>query len=263
MSSSATDDSTAGDGEDSGSSPEMQAAMDDIDNPATKFDDNCKKKFSKSDCSLMFRPNKGPDFAALGKDKWAKMCSTLLNRPAADCEKEFQFGMNGGPKPNGMFGQGGASQGPALDPAKVAAACAAIGMSETDCRDAIKAGPMVALQKFGSKSELFCTTYGAASCADLMAKMAPPGNPSSQPGAPGGSTQQPQQGAGGNGPSNDKIKAACATAGVSDDDCSKLMSANAPGSTMRPRDIVMSWGADKSEKFCQAIAQRSCSELMK
>jgi hypothetical protein len=271
VSSAAADDSSAGDGGDSGSSDEMQAAMDDIDNPSTKFDDNCAKSFGKADCNLMFRPGKGPDFATLGKDKWVKMCSTLLNRPAADCEKEFRFATSGGAKPAGMPGQGGApSQGPGLDPAKVSAACAAIGMAEADCRAALQAGPMVALQKFGSKAELFCTTYGASSCADLMAKMAPaggnmqqPGMPGQQPGMNGGNTQQPQQNTGGNGPGNDKVKVACATAGISDADCSKLLAANTPGSTTKPRDVVMSWGADKAEKFCQAIAQKPCAEALR
>lgn len=281
----ADDTASADDGTDSGSSPEMQSAMNDIDNPTTKFDDNCSKIFNRIDCGYMFRPGKGPDFQTLGKDKWVKMCSTLLNRPAADCEKEFQFATSGGAKPNGMPGQGGGSmQGQPLDPAKVSAACAAIGMAEADCRAALQAGPMVALQKFGSKAEDFCKAYGGTSCADLIAKMAPtgggsmqqpgmaggntqqpgmPGGNTQQPGTAGGSTQQPQQNTGGNGPSNDKVKAACATAGITDADCSKLTAANTQGSTAKPRDIIMSWGADKAEKFCQAIAQKPCAEVLK
>ena len=293
-SSAAADDSSAmDDTADSGSSPEMQAAMDDIEKPATKFDDFCTKSFNKVDCGLMFRPGKGPDFVTLGKDKWVKMCSTLLKRPAADCEMEYKFATSGGPNGGqpgmqgggqpGMQGQGGTmNPGPGLDPAKVSAACAAIGMAEADCRAALQAGPMVALQKFGAKAETFCKTYGGTSCADLLAKMAPAGgNQPQQQGTGGNTMQQPgmggntmqqsnnggtgtqQQSTGGNGPSNDKVKSACATAGISDADCSKLMAANTPGSTTKPRDIIMSWGADKSEKFCQAIAQRSCAEALK
>ena len=274
----ADDTASADDGSDSGASAEMQSVMDDIDNPTTKFDDFCTKSFNKIDCGLMFRPGKGPDFQTLGKDKWVKMCSTLLNRPAADCEKEYQFATSGGAKPNGQGG--GAMQGQPLDPAKVSTACAAIGMAEADCRAALQAGPMVALQKFGSKAEDFCKAYGGSSCADLIAKMAPAGGNmqpgtaggnmqpgtaggNMQQGSTGGNMQQPQQNTGGNGPSNDKVKAACATAGISDADCSKLMSANTAGSTMKPRDIVMSWGADKAEKFCQAIAQKPCAEALK
>ena len=295
-SSAAADDSAAMDEGDSGSSPEMQKAMDDIDNPSTKFDDFCSKQFSKADCALMFRPNQGPDFKTLGKDKWVKMCSTLLKRPAADCEMEFQFATNrangtAGGNGTGMTGGNGQGmpQGQGLDPVKLASACAAIGMAEADCRAAIAAGPMVALQKFADKAETFCKAYGGTSCAELIAKfgaqggntqMPPQGGNGQQPMQGGNGTQQPmnggntmqqpstggapqQQSTGGNGPSNDAVKSACATAGVSDADCSKLVAANSAGSTTKPRDVIMSWGADKAEKFCQAIAKRSCAEVLK
>ena len=204
----ASDDSEAmGDEEmvDSGTPPEMQSAMSDIQQPATKFDDNCSKIFNQVDCALMFRPGKGPDFATLGKSKWVKMCSTLLKRPEADCEKEFSFATSGG----GQGGQQGAPKGPGLDPVKVSAACAAIGMAEADCRAALQMGPMVALQKFGDKAEAFCKAYGGMGCKDMMAKMAsslggeetdgvaPPmnGQPGQQGMKPptGGSTMQPGQ----------------------------------------------------------------------
>lgn len=182
------------------SAPEMQSAMSDIKQPTTKFDDNCSKIFNQVDCALMFRPNKGPDFSTLGKSKWVKMCSTLLSRPEADCEKEFTFATSGGT-------QGGAvPKGPGLDPAKVSAACAAIGMAEADCRAALQAGPMVALQKFGDKAETFCKTYSGMGCKDMMMKMgggmplggeetdgvAPPMN--GQPGQQGNTMQPGQQG---------------------------------------------------------------------
>lgn len=150
-----------------GVAPEMQSAMSDIQQPTTKFDDNCAKIFNQVDCALMFRPGKGPDFTTLGKSKWVKMCSTLLSRPEADCEKEFTFATSGGMQ----GGQQGMPKGPGLDPAKVAAACAAIGMAEADCRAAIAAGPMVALQKFGDKAETFCKTYSGTSCMQMMMKM--------------------------------------------------------------------------------------------
>ncbi len=162
------DDTEALGGEETdGIAPEMQAAMSDIEKPATKFDDNCSKIFNKVDCALMFRPGKGPDFSTLGKSKWVKMCSTLLARPEADCEKEFAFASGAGT----ASGQQGMPKGPGLDPAKVSAACAAIGMAEADCRAALQAGPMVALQKFGSKAETFCKTYSGMGCKDMMMKM--------------------------------------------------------------------------------------------
>ena len=164
----AMDDSAELGGEETdGVAPEMQSAMTDIQKPTTKFDDNCSKIFSQVDCALMFRPGKGPDLSTLGKTKWVKMCSTLLKRPEADCEKEFNFATVGG----AQSGQQGMSKGPGLDPAKVATACAAIGMAEADCRAALAAGPMVALQKFGDKAEAFCKSYGGSSCMDLMKKM--------------------------------------------------------------------------------------------
>jgi len=213
----AADDTTEmseGDMGDSGAPPEMQSAMDDIEKPATKFDDNCSKIFSQVDCALMFRPGKGPDFATLGASKWVKMCSTLLKRPASDCETEFKFatqnpnkGMGnpqGGmmqPGQPGQPGQQGAQPGPGLDPVKLAKACAAIGMTEADCRAAIQMGPMAAMQKFGDKAETFCKAYGAKSCADLMmqavggaAGMGGSMQPGAQPGQQGGSTMQPGQG---------------------------------------------------------------------
>ena len=164
----AADDSVElGGDETDGVAPEMQSTMNDIQQPATKFDDNCSKIFNQVDCALMFRPGKGPDFSTLGKSKWVKMCSTLLNRPEADCEKEFAFATSGG----AQNAQQGTAKGPGLDPVKVSAACAAIGMAEADCRAALQAGPMVALQKFGDKAETFCKTYGGMGCKDLMAKM--------------------------------------------------------------------------------------------
>ena len=148
-----------------GVAPEMQSAMSDIKQPTTKFDDNCSKIFNQVDCALMFRPGKGPDFSTLGKSKWVKMCSTLLSRPEGDCEMEFKFATSGGMQ----GGQQTAPKGPGLDPVKLAAACAAIGMAEADCRAAIQAGPMAALQKFGAKAETFCKAYGGKSCLELMA----------------------------------------------------------------------------------------------
>jgi hypothetical protein len=200
----ADDTAELGGDETDGVAPEMQAAMDDIEKPATKFDDNCSKIFDRIDCALMFRPGKGPDFITLGKSKWVKMCSTLLKRPEGDCEKEFAFASGAGT----ASGQQGMPKGPGLDPAKVSAACAAIGMAEADCRTALQAGPMAALQKFGDKAETFCKAYGGTGCKDLMAKMgggmplggeetdgvAPPmnGQPGTmQPGQPG--TMQPGQ----------------------------------------------------------------------
>lgn len=165
----AMDDSAEMGGEENdGVAPEMKSAMTDIQQPTTKFDDNCSKIFSQVDCALMFRVSKGPDFSALGKSKWVKMCSTLLNRPEADCEREFSFATSGG----AQAGQQGLPKGPALDPAKVSAACAAIGVSEADCRAALQAGPMVALQKFGGKADAFCKAYGGVTCMELMMKMA-------------------------------------------------------------------------------------------
>ena len=195
-----------------GVAPEMQSAMSDIQQPTTKFDDNCSKIFNQVDCALMFRPGKGPDFSTLGKSKWVKMCSTLLSRPEGDCEMEFKFATSGGMQ----GGQQTAPKGPGLDPVKLAAACAAIGMAEADCRAAIQAGPMAALQKFGAKAETFCKTYGGKSCLELMAGglttgglplggeetdgVAPPMNGNTmQPGQQGmkpptgGSTMQPGQ----------------------------------------------------------------------
>lgn len=199
--------------DDSGAPPEMQSAMDDIEKPATKFDDNCSKIFNQVDCALMFRPGKGPDFTTLGASKWVKMCSTLLKRPESDCEMEFKFatqnpnkGMGntqGGAMQPGQGGtmqpgQGGMQPGAGLDPAKLAAACSAIGMAEADCRAAIQAGPMAAMQKFGDKAETFCKAYGAKSCADLMMQAAGGAagmGGSMQPGAqPGGNTMKPGQG---------------------------------------------------------------------
>jgi hypothetical protein len=197
---------------DSGATPEMQSAMADIEKPATKFDDNCSKIFSAVDCALMFRPGKGPDFTTLGSSKWVKMCSTLLNRPESDCETEFKFatqmqnksgnggagGMQAGQGGTMQPGQGGMQPGPGLDPAKVAVACAAIGMSDADCRAAIQMGPMAALQKFGDKAETFCKAYGGVSCLELVAKMSMGGG-SVQPGAlgQGGAIQPGQPGKGG------------------------------------------------------------------
>jgi len=175
---------------DSGATPEMQSAMADIEKPATKYDDNCSKIFSAVDCALMFRPSKGPDFTALGSSKWVKMCSTLLGRPESDCETEFKFATQNQNKGMGNT-QGGAMQpGPGLDPVKLAAACAAIGMSNADCRAAIQMGPMAALQKFGDKAETFCKAYGGVSCLELVAKMSMGGG--MQPGQ--GGTMQPGQG---------------------------------------------------------------------
>lgn len=167
----ADDTSELGGEETDGVAPEMQSAMSDIKQPATKFDDNCSKIFNQVDCALMFRPGKGPDFSTLGKSKWVKMCSTLLKRPEADCEKEFTFATSGGMQGGQQGGQQGMSKGPGLDPAKVSAACAAIGMAEADCRAALQAGPMVALQKFGDKAETFCKTYSGMGCKDMMMKM--------------------------------------------------------------------------------------------
>jgi hypothetical protein len=208
---------------DSGATPEMQSAMADIEKPATKFDDNCSKIFSAVDCALMFRPGKGPDLTTLGASKWVKMCSTLLKRPASDCETEFKFatqmqnksgtgGMQAGqggtmqpgqggmqPGQGGMQpGPGGMQPGPGLDPVKLAAACAAIGMSNADCRAAIQMGPMAALQKFGDKAEAFCKAYGGVSCLELVAQMSmgggmQPGQGGMQPGQPGQGGTQPGQ----------------------------------------------------------------------
>lgn len=209
----AGDTSELGGDETDGVAPEMQSAMSDIKQPATKFDDNCSKIFNQVDCALMFRPGKGPDFSTLGKSKWVKMCSTLLKRPEADCEKEFTFATSGGMQGGQQAGQQGTSKGPGLDPAKVSAACAAIGMAEADCRAALQAGPMAAMQKFGDKAEIFCKSYSGMGCKDMMMKMggglplggdetdgvAPPmnGQPGQggtmQPGQPGqqGNTMQP------------------------------------------------------------------------
>lgn len=196
----------------SGASPEMKSAMQDIQQPTTRFDDFCTKVFDRIDCALMFRPGRGPDFITLGKTKWVKMCSTLLKRPEGDCEMEFKFatemqkptgmqpGMGGGQMQPGMGGNS-MPQGPGLDPVKLAAACAAIGMAEADCRAAIQAGPMAALQKFGDKAETFCKAYGGVSCTELINKFATPaGGTGTQPGMgggqmqPGGNAMQPGMG---------------------------------------------------------------------
>jgi hypothetical protein len=207
------EDDTAAMGEDdmddSGTPPEMQSAMDDIEKPATKFDDNCSKIFNKIDCALMFRPGKGPDFSTLGSSKWVKMCSTLLKRPQTDCEMEFKFAtrmQNKGemqPGANGMQpGQGGGMQpGPGLDPVKLASACQAIGLSIEECRAATQMGPMAAIEKFGDKAETFCQAYGGVSCKELATKMKSGGmqpgqGGTMQPGQQGG-MQPPQPGQGG------------------------------------------------------------------
>ena len=222
----ASDDSAAmGDEEDagdSGSSPEMQTAMADIEKPATRFDDNCAKIFNRIDCDYMFRPGKGPDFITLGKSKWVKMCSTLLKRPETDCEMEYQFATNNpnkGMQPGMQPGQGGTMQpgqpgqpgmqpgqggtmqpganpGPGLDPVKLENACKAIGMSEADCKAALQLGPVAAMQKFADKAEAFCMAYGAKSCADLMMQAAGGAagqGGAMQPGAQPGQTGQPGQ----------------------------------------------------------------------
>ena len=200
---------------DSGASPELKSAIQDIQQPTTRFDDFCTKLFDRIDCALMFRPGRGPDFTTLGKNKWVKMCSTLLKRPEGDCEMEFKFATEM-QKPTGMQpGMGGMQsgmqpgsggnvmpQGSGLDPVKLAAACAAIGMTEADCRAAIQAGPMAALQKFGDKAETFCKAYGGKSCTELLAGalttggMQPgsgmqPGMGGTQPGMQQGSGMQP------------------------------------------------------------------------
>jgi hypothetical protein len=170
-----TDEMGAQESEMQSASPEMQSAMDDIEKPTTKFDDNCWKIFNKADCSLMFRLGRGPDFTALGKSKWVKMCSTLLNRPERECDMEFKFAteMQKSNNPPGYDpmnpNSGEVKRSPGLDPVKLAAACAAIGMAEADCRAVIQAGPIAALQKFGDKAETFCKAYAAKSCAELMA----------------------------------------------------------------------------------------------
>jgi hypothetical protein len=166
----ASDESTEMGGDefgDSGAAPEMKSAMENIQQPATKFDDNCSKIFNQVDCALMFRPSKGPDFVTLGKSKWIKMCSTLLKRPESDCEKEFTFATGAakqGAKPMPPQGLG-------LDPVKVVAACKAIGIAEAECRAALQAGPMAAMQKFGNKAEVFCKTYSGLSCMQMMMQM--------------------------------------------------------------------------------------------
>lgn len=168
-------DALGGD-ETDGVAPEMEAAMADIQKPTTKFDDNCSKIFNKVDCALMFRPGKGPDLATLGKSKWVKMCSTLLSRPEGDCEMEFKFATemqksNNPPGYDPMNPNSTQIKPQGLDPVKLAAACAAIGMAEADCRAAIQAGPMAALQKFGNQAETFCKTYSGMGCKDMMMKM--------------------------------------------------------------------------------------------
>jgi hypothetical protein len=96
---------------DSGASPELQSAIQDIQQPTTRFDDFCTKVFDRIDCALMFRPGRGPDFITLGKTKWVKMCSTLLKRPEGDCEMEFKFATEM-QKPTGMQpGMGGMQPG--------------------------------------------------------------------------------------------------------------------------------------------------------
>ena len=76
--------------------PETEPAMSDIKQPTANFDDNCPESFPKADCDLMFRTGKPPDFLALGKSKWVKMCSKLLKRSEADCETEFAGATSGG-----------------------------------------------------------------------------------------------------------------------------------------------------------------------
>jgi hypothetical protein len=74
-------------------------------------------------------------------------------------------------------------------------------MTEADCRAAIQAGPMAALQKFGDKAETFCKAYGGKSCMELMAGglttggMQPGmGSNTMQPGTQPGSEMQPGSG---------------------------------------------------------------------
>ncbi len=62
-------------------------------------------------------------------------------------------------------------QGLGLDPVKVVAACKAIGIAEAECRAALQAGPMAAMQKFGNKAEVFCKTYSGLSCMQMMMQM--------------------------------------------------------------------------------------------
>ncbi|MFM7411256.1 MAG: Ig-like domain-containing protein, partial [Actinomycetota bacterium] len=76
--------------------PETEPAMSDIKQPTANFDDNCPESFPKADCDLMFRTGEPPDFLALGKSKWVKMCSKLLKRSEADCETEFAGATSGG-----------------------------------------------------------------------------------------------------------------------------------------------------------------------
>jgi hypothetical protein len=200
----ALDDTAEMDGEENQSaSPEMQSAMDDIEKPATKFDDNCSKLFNKVDCALMFRPSRGPDFATLGKSKWVKMCSTLLKRPEGECEMEFNFAtkMQQSKNPPGydpMNPNSDQVTAPRrLDPVKFAAACATIQMPKADCATLmtlIEAEPMKGLMKLGDKAEVFCKAYSGTSCTELMRS----GIAGSQPGSggyqPGSGGYQPGSG---------------------------------------------------------------------
>jgi len=89
--------------------PETQPAMPNIGQPTAKFND-CLESFNKADCDLMFRPGKAPDYLALGKSKWLKMCSKLIQKSEADCETEFAYATSGGKEGGPQGDQPGTGQ---------------------------------------------------------------------------------------------------------------------------------------------------------